>query len=203
MLWSRGSRQLNCRRAKMHAFVSVVLPTFNCAETLLRSARSVLDQSHRDFELIIVDDDSTGETRPLSGRDSDPRIRYIRLNRNCGQSAARNAGIGASKADLIAFHFRIPMMRGSRGSWSASCRYCSESVSLPACTPISGGKISGDTFLMQAPHARHKAAQPQSPVVRRRQGRDDRAAAGVNYTAAEDSPALHRVSRVQIPRVRS
>jgi hypothetical protein len=39
------SRQLNCRRAKMHAFVSVVLPTFNRADTLLRSARSVLDMS--------------------------------------------------------------------------------------------------------------------------------------------------------------
>src|SRR5258707_14809733 len=87
----------------MRAFVSVVLPTFNRGGTLLRSVRSVLNQSHRDLELIIVDDGSTDETHDIVDVISDSRLRYIKFDRNCGQSVARNTGIAASRADLIAF----------------------------------------------------------------------------------------------------
>jgi glycosyltransferase involved in cell wall biosynthesis len=85
------------------ALVSVVLPTFNRADTLLRSIRSVLEQQHNNLELIVVDDGSADRTRELVRDIYDPRIRYIRFDRNRGQSAARNAGIVASHAELIAF----------------------------------------------------------------------------------------------------
>jgi glycosyltransferase involved in cell wall biosynthesis len=85
------------------SFVSVVLPTFNRAGTLLRSIRSVLMQQHNNLELIIVDDGSTDRTPELVKNIDDPRIRYIRLDRNPGHASARNTGIMASGAELIAF----------------------------------------------------------------------------------------------------
>jgi glycosyltransferase involved in cell wall biosynthesis len=85
------------------AFVSVVLPTCNRAHTLFRSIGSVLEQQHNNLELIVVDDGSTDRTRELVRDICDTRIRYIRFDRNRGQSAARNAGIAASHGELIAF----------------------------------------------------------------------------------------------------
>ena len=46
-------------------FVSVILPTFNRADTLSRSIGSVLEQQHKNLELIVVDDGSTDRTREL------------------------------------------------------------------------------------------------------------------------------------------
>ena len=84
-------------------FVSVVLPTFNRAATLRRSIASVLDQTHRDLELIVVDDGSSDGTEGVVSAIRDDRIRYLRLDANAGQAAARNAGIRASRADFVAF----------------------------------------------------------------------------------------------------
>ena len=84
-------------------FVSVVLPTWNRADRLPRAIRSVLDQTHSNLELVVVDDGSTDQTPGLVAGLADPRLRYLRLERNRGQAAARNAGIAACRADLIAF----------------------------------------------------------------------------------------------------
>jgi glycosyltransferase involved in cell wall biosynthesis len=84
-------------------FVSVILPTFNRADTLPRSIGSVLEQQHKNLELIVVDDGSTDRTRELVANISDPRIRYIWVDRNRGQSAARNVGISIARAELVAF----------------------------------------------------------------------------------------------------
>jgi glycosyltransferase involved in cell wall biosynthesis len=83
--------------------VSVVLPTYNRAPLLGRSIRSVLGQGYTDFELIVVDDGSTDETSAVVSGFRDPRISYLRLSRNTGAGAARNAGIRASKGKFIAF----------------------------------------------------------------------------------------------------
>ena len=84
--------------------ISVVLPTFNRAPVLGVSARTVLDQSIRDLELIIVDDGSADETETVVAALGDRRVRYLPLSGNRGQAAARNAGIAAARADLVAFH---------------------------------------------------------------------------------------------------
>src|SRR5262249_2720831 len=83
--------------------VSVVLPTFNRAHLLEGAIRSVLGQTHGDLELIIVDDGSSDETEALVTSIADKRIRYLKQAKNRGQSAARNAGIAASRFSLIAF----------------------------------------------------------------------------------------------------
>lgn len=84
--------------------VSVVMPTFNARAHLARSIASVLEQSFTDFELLVVDDGSTDGSDAVIGAIRDPRVTCHRLPANRGQSAARNFGIRAARADLIAFN---------------------------------------------------------------------------------------------------
>jgi glycosyltransferase involved in cell wall biosynthesis len=83
--------------------VSVILPVHNRAGVLPRAIGSVLEQKFRDFELIVVDDGSTDESARVAESFDDERIRLIRLDRNRGGNAARNEGIRAASAPLIAF----------------------------------------------------------------------------------------------------
>jgi glycosyltransferase involved in cell wall biosynthesis len=82
---------------------SVILPVHNRAEVLPRAIQSVIDQELRDFELIVIDDGSTDDSAKVAESFEDDRIRLIRLDRNRGGNAARNEGIRAAKAPLIAF----------------------------------------------------------------------------------------------------
>jgi glycosyltransferase involved in cell wall biosynthesis len=82
--------------------VSVVLPTYNRAATLRRALLSVLGQSERDLELIVVDDGSTDDTAAVLAAIDDPRLQVLTQG-NRGPASARNAGIRAARAALIAF----------------------------------------------------------------------------------------------------
>jgi glycosyltransferase involved in cell wall biosynthesis len=84
-------------------FVSVVLPTFNRADTILRAIDSVLVQTHGCLELVVINDGSSDGTDEVLRGLSDERVRTISLDRNRGQSAARNVGIRACRGDLVAF----------------------------------------------------------------------------------------------------
>ena len=81
--------------------VSVIIPTFNRAAVLGRAMDSVLGQTYPHFELIVVDDGSTDQTRDLVVS-CDATIRYL-YQPNQGPAAARNAGIAAARFDLLAF----------------------------------------------------------------------------------------------------
>ncbi|MFC1675666.1 glycosyltransferase family 2 protein [Planctomycetota bacterium] len=83
--------------------ISVVMPTYNRAHTLSKAIESILGQSFENFELIIVDDGSTDETRDVADNISDPRVRFFFLSENGGASNARNIGIKNATADYIAF----------------------------------------------------------------------------------------------------
>ncbi len=83
--------------------VSVILPTYNRADTLPRAVKSVLAQTFGDYELLIIDDGSTDRTPSVVEQLEDPRIRYIRLARNRGVSAARNRGFSEARGEFIAF----------------------------------------------------------------------------------------------------
>lgn len=84
--------------------VSVILPTYNRARLIGRSIESVLQQSFADIELIVVDDGSTDATPEIIASIYDPRLRYIRLEKNGGVSAARNEGIRAARGEYLAFN---------------------------------------------------------------------------------------------------
>jgi glycosyltransferase involved in cell wall biosynthesis len=83
--------------------ISVVMPTFNRARLLDRALRSVLQQTYRNLEIIVVDDASSDGTAEVVKAIHDPRIRYLRHDSNKGGSAARNTGIRAAHGDYIAF----------------------------------------------------------------------------------------------------
>ena len=82
--------------------VSVVIPTYNRAHLLKDAIQSVLVQTFTDFEIIIVDDGSTDDTRELINSFDDPRIRYVKQE-NAGVSAARNRAMELATGELIAF----------------------------------------------------------------------------------------------------
>ncbi|UWM74284.1 glycosyltransferase family 2 protein [Rhizobium sp. WSM4643] len=84
--------------------VAVVIPAYNAGEYLAQTLQSVVDQTHKALEIIIVDDGSTDETPSICRRfaASDSRIRILSTE-NRGVAAARNTGIQASKSDFIAF----------------------------------------------------------------------------------------------------
>lgn len=85
--------------------VSVIMPAYNCAGFIKESIESVLNQTYRDYELIIVDDGSSDATGSIAERyaASLPGIvRCLHLE-NKGPGAARNAGIQNAAGDYIAF----------------------------------------------------------------------------------------------------
>ena len=85
----------------MNLSVSVIIPTFNRSALLKRAVESVLAQSYRGFELMVVDDGSDDDTPELVAGFEDS-IRYIRQE-NRGPSAARNVGITNAGGEFIAF----------------------------------------------------------------------------------------------------
>ena len=82
--------------------VTVILPTWNRAEWLETAIESVLTQTFRDYELIVVDDASTDSTAEIFERYFG-KIRFIILTKNRGVSAARNAAVLKSDSEWIAF----------------------------------------------------------------------------------------------------
>ena len=83
--------------------IAVILPVHNRADVLARAIQSVLGQSVREFELLIVDDGSTDGSVAVAKSFNDDRIKVIELGQNRGGNAARNAGVHAATAPLIAF----------------------------------------------------------------------------------------------------
>ncbi|MEW8962215.1 glycosyltransferase family 2 protein [Paraclostridium dentum] len=83
--------------------VSIIIPTYNRAGTLKRCIESLLKQTYRDYEIIIVDDNSNDDTEYIVKGFEDYRIRYVRHNKNLGANAARNTGIDIAKGEYIAF----------------------------------------------------------------------------------------------------
>ena len=81
---------------------TVIIPTYNAAEWLKESIDSVLRQTFRDYELIVVDDGSTDNTSSVVNAFGDKRIRYF-YKPNGGVASARHMGIDMATGEYIAF----------------------------------------------------------------------------------------------------
>jgi glycosyltransferase involved in cell wall biosynthesis len=83
--------------------VSVIIPTKNRHDLLVRAIKSVLNQTYSNLEIIIVDDSSSDETKSHIYKIKDERIKYIFQNNRKGGAAARNTGILNAKGEFISF----------------------------------------------------------------------------------------------------
>ena len=81
--------------------VTVVIPTYNRAHLIKDAVESVLNQTYQDFELIVIDDGSTDNTKEVLALYKD-KLTYI-YQENQGRSAARNHGIKLAQGEYIAF----------------------------------------------------------------------------------------------------
>jgi len=83
-------------------FFSVVLPTYNRASFLPKAINSVINQTYTNWELVIIDDGSTDNTKEIVTSFKDTRIKYI-YQQHKERSAARNNGINNAKGKYICF----------------------------------------------------------------------------------------------------
>ena len=87
----------------MKPFFSIILPTFNQANFLKICIKSVLDQTFRGWELLIIDNNSTDNTHQIIKSFKDKRIKIYRINNKGLLAKSRNLGIKKSKARWICF----------------------------------------------------------------------------------------------------
>ena len=81
--------------------VSVVIPAYNCADTICEALESVFNQTYSNLEIIVINDGSTDETKHIL-QEFSSKIIYLE-HENGGPGSARNKGIRVSRGDYIAF----------------------------------------------------------------------------------------------------
>ena len=84
--------------------VSVIITTYNREQTIEKSVKSILGQTYRDIELIVVDDGSTDGTESIMQSIDDQRLKYFRYSKNQGRCRALNYGLEKATGDFITFH---------------------------------------------------------------------------------------------------
>ncbi|MGB3902114.1 MAG: glycosyltransferase family A protein, partial [Bacteroidales bacterium] len=82
--------------------VSIIIPVYNGEKYISDTIQSVIDQTYKNWELIIVDDGSTDNTAEIVKQFNDSRISYIKKN-NTGVSDTRNVGAMISKGEILCF----------------------------------------------------------------------------------------------------
>lgn len=88
----------------MNNLVSIIMPSYNTASYIAESIQSVLAQSYKDWELIIVDDCSSDNTDGVVKLYlSDERIKYLKNEKNSGAAVSRNKALREAKGKWIAF----------------------------------------------------------------------------------------------------
>ena len=136
--------------------VDVVIPTYNRARYLRAAVESVLTQTYEHFELIVVDDGSTDDTRTYLASVHDRRLRAVHLPYGGNPARARNAGLRFASGRLVAFldsddlwaphklSSQISAMQASRCRWSYTSFAMIDEAGRPvpfregASTPYSG-----------------------------------------------------------------
>lgn len=83
--------------------VSVIIPMYNSSRFIVECVNSVINQTYKNLEIILVDDKSKDSTLKKVNRIKDKRIKIIKLKKNVGAAEARNKGIEASTGDYICF----------------------------------------------------------------------------------------------------
>jgi len=102
----KKNKILSISREKSQPLVTVITPLFNAQDFIGETIESVLDQTYQNWEMIIVDDCSTDNSRDIVKKyeAKESRIKLIELEKNFGGPARpRNVGLDISKGDYLAF----------------------------------------------------------------------------------------------------
>jgi glycosyltransferase involved in cell wall biosynthesis len=85
--------------------ISIITPNFNCVFYIAQTIKSVLAQTYKDWELLIVDDCSTDGSYEIAMEyaNEDNRIKVFRMEQQSGAAACRNKAIELSQGDYLAF----------------------------------------------------------------------------------------------------
>lgn len=83
--------------------ISVIIPTYNRGNSIIKSINSILMQTYQNIEIIVIDDCSIDDTESLISELNDNRIKYIKLKENKGANFARNIGINLATGKYITF----------------------------------------------------------------------------------------------------
>ena len=83
--------------------VSIIMPTYNCGKYIEQSINSVISQTYKNWELIIIDDCSTDNTIDIVNKFKDKRIKFLQNPKNSGAAISRNYGLREAKGKWIAF----------------------------------------------------------------------------------------------------
>ena len=157
----------------MDPLVSVIIPTFNRSHYLKKTLNSVLMQSYRNFEIIVVDDASTDDTQILLSKYTSLEI--VVLTKNKGVSYARNRGIQLAKGHYICFLDSDDLWKPEK--LKIQTQWMEEHVDIAACQTdevwIRNGvrinpklkhkKYSGDIFIYSLPLC---IVSPSSVMIR-------------------------------------
>ena len=87
----------------MNELVSIITPSYNTSRFIGKTIESVLSQTYKNWEMIIVDDCSTDNTDEVVSKYKDPRIRYLKNKKNSGAAISRNYALREAKGKWIAF----------------------------------------------------------------------------------------------------
>lgn len=87
----------------MNDLVSIISPSYNCEKFISKTIESVLAQTYKNWELIIVDDCSTDNTDKVVARYTDKRIKYLKNEHNSGAAVSRNKALREARGRWIAF----------------------------------------------------------------------------------------------------
>lgn len=86
------------------ALVSIITPVYNAESFIAGTIDSVINQTYKNFEMILVDDCSTDDSKLVIDKySSDTRIKYVKLSENSGAAVARNKGIELANGRYISF----------------------------------------------------------------------------------------------------
>ncbi len=83
--------------------VSIIMPAYNCGKYIEQSINSVISQTYKNWELIIIDDCSTDNTIDIVNKFDDKRIKFLQNPKNSGAAISRNYGLREAQGKYIAF----------------------------------------------------------------------------------------------------
>lgn len=86
-----------------NGLVSIITPSYNTGRYIAETIESVINQTYKNWEMIIVDDCSTDDTEKIVSSYNDSRIRFIKNDTNSGAAVSRNKAIREAKGEWIAF----------------------------------------------------------------------------------------------------